>query len=232
MACPFGEAMKRPARIPAQLSESLHQRLNAYALAASAAGAGMLALAMPAEARIVYTKTHHAIIAGYPYEIDLNHDGTRDFVLSAKGNYSDYSVSRSLWIRGRGSNCVVGNSYGAKALYDGVRIAAKDDFIRKGFMARYRNSTRMTHYISTGPWANVNDRYLGLKFHVKGTVHYGWARMSVSFRYGGEGAILTGYAYETIPNKPIIAGKTHGRDEATLGRLAQGASNVSNGGKP
>jgi hypothetical protein len=25
--------------------------------------------------------------------------------------------------------------------------------------------------------------------------------------------------YETIPNKPIMAGKTHGKDEATLGRL-------------
>jgi len=50
--------------------------------------------------------------------------------------------------------------------------------------------------------------------------------MSLSLKYGGEGAILTGYAYETIPNKLIIAGQTHGRDEATLGRLAQGVSGV------
>lgn len=27
---------------------------------------------------------------------------------------------------------------------------------------------------------------------------------------------LTGYAYETIPNKAIIAGKTHGKDVITL----------------
>jgi len=33
-------------------------------------------------------------------------------------------------------------------------------------------------------------------------------------------ATLTGYAYETIPNKPIIAGKTKG--PATLERLALG----------
>jgi len=38
--------------------------------------------------------------------------------------------------------------------------------------------------------------------------------------------LVTGYAYETIANKPIIAGQTHGKDEATLGRLAQGASGV------
>jgi hypothetical protein len=30
-------------------------------------------------------------------------------------------------------------------------------------------------------------------------------------------ATLTGYAYETIPNKSIIAGKTHGKNAATLG---------------
>jgi hypothetical protein len=50
--------MKRslhPARTPARLSDSLHHRLNVYALAASAAGMGLLALARPAEGKIVYT---------------------------------------------------------------------------------------------------------------------------------------------------------------------------------
>src|ERR1700731_866247 len=47
--------MKRTARVPSQLSESLHKRLSAYTLAASAAGVGVLALTMPAEARIIYS---------------------------------------------------------------------------------------------------------------------------------------------------------------------------------
>ena len=43
--------------------------------------------------------------------------------------------------------------------------------------------------------------------------------------------LLTGYAYETIPNKPIIAGKTKGPDvvtisPASLGHLAAGASAI------
>jgi len=50
--------MKRPARVPSQLSESLHHRLNMYAIAAGAAGVGALALAQPAEAKIVYTPSH------------------------------------------------------------------------------------------------------------------------------------------------------------------------------
>jgi hypothetical protein len=44
----------RPRRT-AELCKSLHQQLNAYALVASAAGVGVLALAQPAKAKIVYT---------------------------------------------------------------------------------------------------------------------------------------------------------------------------------
>jgi hypothetical protein len=54
--------MNRPSRKPSTLSESLQRHLNAYALAASAAGVGMSALAQPAEAKIVYTKTDVTIV--------------------------------------------------------------------------------------------------------------------------------------------------------------------------
>ena len=46
-------------RKTAKLSESIHQQLSMYALAASAAGVGMLA--QPAEAKIVYTPVHHVV---------------------------------------------------------------------------------------------------------------------------------------------------------------------------
>src|SRR6202044_3187819 len=84
-----------------------------------------------------------------------------------------------------------------------------------------------------GQWSYTRHRYLGLKFIVSGQVHYGWARVAVTLDQNKEiVATLTGYAYETIPNKPIIAGKTKGPDvitwePATLGRLAQGASGIS-----
>ena len=51
--------------------------------------------------------------------------------------------------------------------------------------------------------------------------------VKIDSKTGAITAILTGYAYETTPNKKSIAGQTHGGDEATLGRLAQGASGVS-----
>lgn len=90
-------------------------------------------------------------------------------------------------------------------------------------------------------------RYLDLKFPIKGKIHYGWARLKVTVGKSSISATLTGYAYETIPNKPIIAGSTKGPDEidnsadqpnpaaltvptpssATLGLLAMGAPGLA-----
>jgi hypothetical protein len=84
-----------------------------------------------------------------------------------------------------------------------------------------------------GPWENggkgVKDRYLGLKFKIKGKIHYGWARLNFPY---AQGATMTGYAYETIANKPIVTGKTKGPDvitvqPASLGRLAQGSAGLA-----
>jgi hypothetical protein len=88
-------------------------------------------------------------------------------------------------------------------------------------------------YHTLGSWADVKNRYLGVTFTARGKIHYGWARLTVELSRKPFKAtvILTGYASETIPNKPIIAGKTKGPDvvsgqPATLGHLAHGASAI------
>jgi hypothetical protein len=63
-------------RARAMLSPSIDQRLTSYALAASAAGVGVLALTMPAEGRIIYTPAHHVITHGGSFSLDVNHDGS------------------------------------------------------------------------------------------------------------------------------------------------------------
>lgn len=99
----------------------------------------------------------------------------------------------------------------------------------------FKPGARSSQFSDLGPWAGkgkgARDRYLGLKFVVHGKVHYGWARLSVRLGHDRQledvSGTLTGYAYETVPNKPIIAGKTTGADVImfqpdTLEGLAQG----------
>jgi|HubBroStandDraft_2_1064218.scaffolds.fasta_scaffold07039_2 hypothetical protein len=230
--------MKRPARVPSQLSESLHQRLSAYTFAASAAGVSVLALSHPAEARIVYTSADVKFSFGSQVPIDLNHDGVVDFYIKLNGTFGP-SSTRS-WIQvywppdgSNATNAVRGKSYLlASALPAGVGVGTLgQDFLDQPYMAVYSLGAQGSRRYS-GPWWNGGkgrkNMYLGLRFEINGKAHFGWARLNVTVRKGQGinhfSGLLTGYAYETIPNKPIIAGKEHGKDDATLGRLAQGAS--------
>ena len=64
-------------------------------------------------------------------------------------------------------------------------------------------------------------------------MHYGWIRFSVRpFFCVGCMAQLEGFAYETIPNKSIVAGDQGDSDEAavqpaSLGALALGAPGLA-----
>jgi hypothetical protein len=220
--------MPRP-RIPSRISESLHQRLNSYALAASAAGVSLLALAQPAEARIVYTRAHHTFRPGY-YSFDLNHDGVTDFVfhLSIYHSVSELRIQphrskNQIW--GYSATGRKGRIGFASALGSGVRVHSSTKLQPGHEVMTWRWTTNNTKSYSSGPWLNVKKGYLGLKFYIHGKAHYGWAQLKNS------GRTLTGYAYETVPNKSIKTGKTHGPDvitvhDASLGHLARGAAAI------
>jgi hypothetical protein len=228
-----------------ELPDSVHRQLNMYALAAGAAGVSALSLAQPAEARIIYTPTHKVIGKNSSYLLALDHQ-TADFLITnstcSNGSRcnSDRYAQLSIWGAGSrwapASNSVVainGDSYLVAALRPGARISNSRRFIRGRVMASQCVGFCASHTRTIGPWVNVSNRYLGLKFKINGKFHYGWARLSVKVLKGQFKitATLTGYAYETIPSKPIIAGATNGLDMVTaesntepvgLGRLALG----------
>ena len=110
------------------------------------------------------------------------------------------------------------------------------DYFRQYVSFSGRYSTQ-----SVGPWGK-NKRfagtYAGFRFMIDGETHYGWARIEVHSDRTKITATLTGYAYETVPNRGIVTGLTHGPDEsssnasdttdpASLGRLAEGASGMA-----
>jgi hypothetical protein len=86
--------MNKPSgpRKTANLSESVHQQLNVYAIAAVVIS--LLVLTRPSEARIVYTPTNVAING--PYKLDLNHDGITDFTIQRFVNFA-YPCSNGPW---------------------------------------------------------------------------------------------------------------------------------------
>jgi hypothetical protein len=238
--------MKRNSRPPAALPESIHRQLSKYAIAASAAGVGMIALTQAAEARIVYTPANIKIVEnGGLISFDLNHDGIPDFGLSNIYTHSSYQASgflkvvqaqsaNEVWdVTSKGFLC-------AAALPKNARVGPKGHF-RKDPTAGLAMAFSNFEGTYFGPWRKVKQAYLGLKFVIKGKTHFGWARLKGNFNSFPYTATLTGYAYETIAGKAIIAGATSGRDDAeptaslntphpepaTLGALALGTPGLS-----
>jgi hypothetical protein len=229
------EDFMKATKTPSRLSDSLQHQLNMYALTASATGVGMLALALPAEAKIVYTPAHiriklnHGII-----NLDLNHDGINDFQFSAKYGRSTYGLGEKLWVGpAQQSNQVWGfvsttwNALCADPLPRGQKVGPKGKFY-PGVQIMF---SLVGHMRDSGGWSKCawydTKAYLGLRFIIKGKTHYGWARVKTAGNFGGFTPLITGYAYETVPNKPIIAGRIKGADDgdampATLGGLALG----------
>jgi hypothetical protein len=105
-----------PSRMISQVSSSLEKRLNLYSLAASTAGLSVLALAQPAEAKIVYTKTHHVIGLNHAYKLDLTHDGTADFLIQETQTGSVGFLVNRLAVKEPPGNAVVGYAHYSRTL--------------------------------------------------------------------------------------------------------------------
>jgi hypothetical protein len=238
-----------------KLSESVDCQLNRYALAAGAAAAAVLALARPADAKIVYTDVHKNIAANQKLPLDLNHDGRTDFILRDIYSASGTLIFANLSAVPAAGNGVDGIHPLAYALKRGAVVGPRKPFASKDVMG-IRIEDSVTYPVTSpgyGSWSfskghrGVSNRYLGFRFKIAGKVHYGWARLSTAVGQHKRGEItatLTGYAYETIPNKPIITGKTKGPYDsdaeagnasliaprlppATLGMLTLGAPALS-----
>ena len=209
--------MKRFSRLrkTITLSDSVYRHVSMYTIAAEVAGLGLLACAQPSWSEVVYTAAHQVIGSERTYNLDLNHDGVTDFVLQNYTNTFEGSPQGFLFVvPARGEDAVEAEkTYNrAYALPPGIRVGPGAPFFSMRYQMMVSADAAERCF---GNWNNVRDRYLGLRFVINQEAHYGWARLSVGCNRGNNKifALLTGYAYETDANRPIVTGQTADREE-------------------
>jgi hypothetical protein len=246
--------MKRtPERHTAKISDSFKRKLDVYSLAAAATGVGLAALAMPAQGEVVFTPAHQEIGRKGVF-IDLNHDGVQDFqivfAVFARADSAGVLVSSLAGNRVLSGTSANGRPGWVANLPAGYRVGPNSAKFKAGgsFSSIWGPAKVLFDCVDNsgietcfGPWYKTQNSYVGFQFSIKGETHYGWARLKQDVLSAYEiHTYLTGYAYETIANKPIVTGKTSGsvegnteesetsgnatRSSATLGMLSAGTA--------
>jgi hypothetical protein len=238
-------------RKSASLSESLRSKVDMYGLAAAATGLGIAALTTPAQAEVVYTQAHQEV-GREGVVLDLNRDGIPDFEIVQENYFADgfgvtvysHALNRAFGAASRAnflSMLPIGYTVGSNPTRFQRGVASINYPIPHKFL--FYCEAASGGGTCTGAWEKgTNSSYVGFKFLINGEVHYGWARLKVTVARANDpkATYLTGYAYETIANKPIVTGNTGGtavssekesatsasltRSSATLGMLSAGAS--------
>ena len=224
------------------------KRLASYATAAGATAA-VVAAPPSAQARIVYTPLDVKISGtrqGTSDSYTLSPDGVHEVLTLYAGGVSSSFFTVFFDATGiSGAEVIVsqgGLGGGINVLNAGQKIGASANFKSGGYFAFvFWTSGDFNAPQPGGQWIGISNKYFGFNFSIDGKTHYGWGRISVSSPGAKTiDATLTGVAYETIPNRRILAGQENGsyaepgdkaepeaRIEPTdLGALALGAAGI------
>lgn len=206
-------------------------KLKAYSAMAAALTAGA---ASSLSAEVVYTDIDDVTIGlGEAFELDIDGDGTMDFIFAASsltgsnGTWSFGSAFGSNTALGIGgpSNQMVGTvgpyyPYGS-ALNAGELINADASFLSYPSLSNQAVLASNFYGATYGNFPGAGPKFLGVKFDIGGTNHFGWVRVESDI---SEVFItIMDYAYENTAEAGIEAGATV---SVGVNELASGSVNI------
>jgi len=222
----------RSGAVPPRLPSRHEGRLTSYAMAAGAAGVGLLALVPPAKAAIIYTPSHISILydgtyqgGGFvTYALDINRDGVPDFSFQLRllphPLFPENAMTLSAFAHR--NNGVLPSPLGS-----GYAVGPGEGFVPLGrlfdWRGVYTQDCPACPFTSHTSAAFRGTRAFGLSFMFNGATHYNYARIGISGLgnpFEPPQTFLDGYAYETVADKTIF---TTLPEPGTLGLLALGS---------
>jgi hypothetical protein len=151
--------------------------------------------------RYVDANFSYGPIPGFDYRLlDLDGDGTADFVID-----STMGITTVLQANEENRMLAFPNWDGGALLdplLEGLPIGARPA-LPDQFWAGRASISACSTIGCLGPWLGVRA-YAGVEFRIDGAIHYGWIHLE-NWDWVNVGNVL-GWAYETRPGVPILAG--------------------------
>ena len=244
MMHPEGSGMNRRCGRPKGSFFSLFDRLNAYALSASAAGVATLACSIPADAAPACKMLSVDLLGNETYAFNPADQEIAPFNI-AQTFVDVSSLSLAFWNRGfftpnlPGAEVLLGANAIPAELPAGAVIGSSAQFGKGrsyGLLFTYGPSGGGTMSRHRGNLKFSRINYLGFKIVFRGKPHYGWLRLKVTFYNGpfqtkDTRTAIQKYGWETTPGKPITAGSCSGpeRSASAATLLDDGSESAASG---
>ena len=162
-----------------------------------------LFIAFNTQAQVVYTDVNPDSLVSSNYELDLNNDGTPEFLIE-KTTDGGIDIVQATGLSNQDS--LIGYYAGfpaitgyPSALSSNEVIDGTSTFVDEGVMGGDHELI-----MEDADWPDGFNRYLGLKFNISGEVHYGWAKIKISTDYVA--FTITEYAYNATAGAAINSG--------------------------
>jgi len=170
-----------------------------FALARTAWGQGSIVFTQP-------TQPMYYSPAGGSYTIDIDGDGAADYVL-----LSDIS---GAYLAPQGNNGVIWDGNNVAAINQGDIISSSPSALNPYYawfttvhgpnVAIGGQAVFDGQYFYSGNFSG-KDAFIGLRFQSGGNIYFGWIEVANNVNIAS-GQVL-GWAYETTPGTPIVAGQ-------------------------
>jgi hypothetical protein len=166
-----------------------------------------------ANAQIVYTDVNPDITSTGTYNLDLNNDGITDFIIAHTTSTATHQpcgtrTSNFIKITPQGSNAIISSGNFPVKLSNGSTINSSsltwNNTANQVLTESFWNIITCQSYIIS-EWYSVVDGYLGFKLILNNNTYYGWARLNTT---AASTFTIQDYAFNSIPNQPILAGET------------------------
>ncbi len=197
----------------ASIRSRLTRKLTTYSAALSA---GLVA-GNQASANVVYIDLGTSGFAfDGDFDLDLNADDQIDFHLGSTSRSSTYFNTFGMGAVGQSANGVFKNEQGSYGLAEGESIDPTTTQLATNFAPLVSCNSSFSGWHWKGPFVG-SPGFLGLAFDIPNSGrHAAWVQIEVlnegvptnQWPCSWGQAVVFGYAYETIPGKPILAGDT------------------------
>ncbi len=151
------------------------------------------------------------------YDLDLNNDATIDFRIKAFAfKQQPSSLACNVMAAPLNGNAIKDTLSNSETVTIPLIVNAVIDsnlLVDQSWQTSGWQKLRAyaSSSIYPGLWVVNSDNYLGLRLLQAGQTYYGWVRLWVNVPSAGPGSfasfIVRDYAYNSIPNQPILAGE-------------------------